>query len=243
MSDHQPTAPLPPPAPPLPPAPPAVPPPRRLSRRSANTLLANGLVALGSAAVLAAYTAGYVRTEAAAQAAGAGAETPPLAPVPAPIATTAPAGVDRRSASSDRRRGERRPPPAAQAAPTAVPPTVPATASAPTTPPTISAAPTARPAGSPAPVVSAGAALRDGAYGGSGTSRHGGIDVTVTVQGGKIAAVVISRCGTRYPCSRIEALPGQVLARQSPAVDLISRATDSSVAFRTAVSDALSKAR
>ncbi len=53
----------------------------------------------------------------------------------------------------------------------------------------------------------------------------------------------ITRCGTRYPCSKIAALPGQVVARQGPTVDRVSGATDSATAYRAAVTAALAKAQ
>jgi uncharacterized protein with FMN-binding domain len=63
------------------------------------------------------------------------------------------------------------------------------------------------------------------------------------VQGGQITSAEITNCGTRYPCSRIATLPGQVIARQGAAVNYVSGATDSSVAFRAAVVAALAQAR
>jgi uncharacterized protein with FMN-binding domain len=46
----------------------------------------------------------------------------------------------------------------------------------------------------------------------------------------------------QYPLRDIAGLPGQVVQRQSAQVDIVSRATYSSQAFRGAVSQALSKA-
>src|SRR5579871_804757 len=63
---------------------------------------------------------------------------------------------------------------------------------------------------SSAPAVTA---YRDGTYSGSGTSRRGGVSVAVTVAGGRITNVSISRVTTEYPSSRISALPAQVVAR------------------------------
>jgi uncharacterized protein with FMN-binding domain len=94
-----------------------------------------------------------------------------------------------------------------------------------------------------APTTQASAAYRDGTYVGTGTSRHGSIEATVVVQGGTIVSAQVTGCGTRWPCSRVTALPGQVVARQSAAVDLVSGATDSSVAYRGAVAAALAQAR
>ncbi|MFN0095036.1 MAG: FMN-binding protein [Dehalococcoidia bacterium] len=83
----------------------------------------------------------------------------------------------------------------------------------------------------------------DGTYSGSGSSRHGGMSVEVVVQGGKIVSAEITQCGTRYPCSRISQLPARVIAAQSAKVDYVSGATDSSVAFASAVAQALAQAQ
>jgi len=111
--------------------------------------------------------------------------------------------------------------------------------------PSPTVAPTATPAAAPALAQSrpSTGAFMDGTYVGAGTSRHGGIEATVVVSGGKIRSAVISQCLTRYPCSRIAPLPGQVVDRQSANVDLISGATDSSRAFIQAVTNALARAR
>ena len=252
------------------------------------------LVALSSAAVLAVYTAGYMRTRAAAARIAGAADRPrlvvaapavvgePLA-VPAPSssipgpqrpADAQPAPVVRnpgavrpaaraKAAQPSASLGAGTPPPAKAAAsapapavaatddlktagavsavpppsptpppPTTVPPgaAVPPTAAAP-------AAPPASPAGSPATVY------KDGTYTGWGTSRHGDIQATVVIEGGKILSATISQCLTRYSCSVIEKLPPQVAARQSPEVDYVSGATQSTNAFYYAVVDALSKAK
>lgn len=185
--------------------------------------ITGGLVALSSAAIVTVYAAGYTQTQSAA------------AQFDSPIATT---GV----------------PPTVQiatatvAAPTSTPfqrisltpgiiASVPTTAPLPRTTPTPAriATPTATPA------AGASGAYRDGSYTGLGHSRHGDIGVTVSVQGGRITAAKISQCLTRYPCSMISALPGEVVARQSARVDYVSGATDSSTAFRDAVANALAK--
>ena len=90
---------------------------------------------------------------------------------------------------------------------------------------------------------SAAGVYRDGTYSGSGTSRRGGFEVAVTVVGGRITDVVITRATTQYPASRIAALPGQVVARQSAQVDRVSGATYSVQAFQQAVQQALAQAR
>lgn len=84
---------------------------------------------------------------------------------------------------------------------------------------------------------------RDGTYSGWGTSRHGDIEATVVIEGGKITGASISRCLTRYSCSWIAHLQQQVVTRQSPDVDYVSGATQSANAFYYAVFDALQKAK
>jgi uncharacterized protein with FMN-binding domain len=132
---------------------------------------------------------------------------------------------------------------------------VPATAT--TVPPTATTAPLPRAmppattipssiAKAPAAATSAPAATalyKDGTYSGTGTSRHGNISASVVVQGGKIISAAITQCGTRYPCSDIAALPGQVVTRQSAPVNFVSGATDSSQAYRGAIQNALAKAK
>jgi uncharacterized protein with FMN-binding domain len=98
------------------------------------------------------------------------------------------------------------------------------------------------PAPSPTAQTGTQAGYKDGTYTGSGDSRRGGFEVAVTIQGGRIANVALTRVWTQYPASRIAALPGQVVARQSTAVDRVSGATYSVQAFRQAVDAALAKA-
>ena len=84
---------------------------------------------------------------------------------------------------------------------------------------------------------------KDGVYSGWGTSRHGDIQATVEVREGRIISAAISQCRTRYSCSWIAHLPGQVVSRQSAEVDYVSGATQSTDAFYYAVVDALTKAK
>jgi len=143
----------------------------------------------------------------------------------------------------------------ANGAPTLVPFTPPraiATAPAVLPPPTITTTimpPTATHAATATTVAAAPAAAAaktgkytDGSYTGTGTSRRGDIEVAVTVQGGKITSAEITTCGTVYSCSRIAALPGQVITRQSATVDRVSGATYSTQAYQLAVADALAQA-
>jgi uncharacterized protein with FMN-binding domain len=83
---------------------------------------------------------------------------------------------------------------------------------------------------------------KDGTYTGWGTSRHGDIQASVAIEGGRIASVTIAQCLTRYSCSWIAALPPQVIARQSPETDYVSGATQSTNALYYAVVEALAKA-
>jgi len=63
------------------------------------------------------------------------------------------------------------------------------------------------------------------------------------IEKGRIISAGISQCRTRYSCDVIDMLPPQVVERQSPEVDYVSRATQSTNAFYYAVVDALSKAK
>jgi uncharacterized protein with FMN-binding domain len=94
----------------------------------------------------------------------------------------------------------------------------------------------------PAPAPAA-PAWKDGTYYGWGTSRHGDIQAEVVIEGGRIASATIAQCRTRYSCSVIDRLPPQVAMRQSPEVDYVSRATQSTNAFYYAVVEALGKAK
>jgi uncharacterized protein with FMN-binding domain len=85
--------------------------------------------------------------------------------------------------------------------------------------------------------------FKDGVYTGWGTSRHGDIQATVEIRDGHIYSAAISQCLTRYSCSWISHLPGQVVSRQSPNVDYVSGATQSTNAFYYAVVEALAKAK
>ena len=93
------------------------------------------------------------------------------------------------------------------------------------------------------PPLPPGVKWRDGSFSGWGTSRHGDIQATVEVDGGKIAYVAVTQCLTQYSCSFFEKLPQQVLDRQSPEVDSVSGATQSANAFYYAIVQALSKAK
>lgn len=98
------------------------------------------------------------------------------------------------------------------------------------------------PAGQTAPSP-ARPTLKDGTYTGVGNSRRGGVQVSVAVQGGRIATVNITRASTAYPRSDIAPLLREVVSRQSAQVDFVSGATYSSMAFGAAVQQALSHAQ
>ncbi len=93
-----------------------------------------------------------------------------------------------------------------------------------------------------APATPASPRYKDGTHTGWGTSRHGDIQAQVIIVNGRITSATISQCMTRWPCSWIEALPGQVVARQSAETDYVSGATQSTNAFYYAVVQALGKA-
>jgi uncharacterized protein with FMN-binding domain len=238
------------------------------------TPVKHNLVALGSAAVLAVYAAGYSRTRAAAAQYEMQSENrrpPPASPSPAQAAAATPAATVAAAtpARTDTVR-DIRPARVAAATPTTKRPssathaTVEATKYEDTTatkPPSDTttsrvAAPPANPTPDSTKTVAAratdsatttagnaAAAYKDGTYSAWGTSRHGDIEATVLIKGGRIEAAIVSQCLTQYSCSLISELPIQVVLRQSPEVDFVSGATQSTNAFYYAVVNALKKAK
>ncbi len=83
---------------------------------------------------------------------------------------------------------------------------------------------------------------KDGTFSGTGTSRRGSISVAVTVSGGRVSNVNITKVATEYPISAVSSMPSQVVARQSASVNGVSGATYSAQAFRGAVQAALQQA-
>src|SRR3984893_3059839 len=170
--------------------------------------ISNSLVTLSSAAVLAVYIAGYYRTGSAAngfaaQAARRRTAAPIVASGVAP--KTATPGVEATPAV--------RPPPAPplrKVSPRASSAPVPNAAATPAASEDSPATPSASPAAAPQ------GRYKDGTYLGWGTSRHGDIQASVVIQAGKIVSAEIAQCLTRYSCSWVAALPGQVSSRQSP---------------------------
>jgi uncharacterized protein with FMN-binding domain len=229
-----------------------------VSERESNKKVANGLVALSAAAVLAVYSAGYLRTRSAAdrfalQAEGRRPAAPPpttaappvlenpklppvaTAPVVTPSPAPAPSPATKRVVVKKQPRAMpvpvEKPAPSVQSAPAPVAePPVPVVEPAPVVP----AAP---------PPAPAAPKYKDGTYLGWGTSRHGDIQASVVIEDGRIASATIAQCLTRYSCSVIAKLPPQVAERQSPETDYVSGATQSTNAFYYAVVDALSKAK
>ncbi len=238
---------------------------------SSNKKVANGLVALSSAAVLAVYSAGYVRTRAAADrfVLHAAERRPASRPRPITVAAnTQPAQAQIAAALdvaplalSSAPNREKTPNVAAASTPSSTPAPsgataavpvevpAPAVAEAPAPAPVVEqkvevpAAPVTVAPPAPAPPAPAQAKWKDGSYTGWGYCRHGDIQATVVIEGGRITTATITTCLTRYSCSVIENLPPQVAQRQSEAVDSVSGATQSADAFSDAVYDALQKAK
>lgn len=217
--------------------------------------VSNSLVALSSAAVLAVYSAGYIRTKSTAdRLAVLAAERRPARPSAPPIARVVPSAPAATAIA---------PPTAANApAPASTPePAVTAqvpvsgaastrvTESVPSPAPTPAAAQSSQPAAItaqvPAPsVVPAVPVYKDGTYYAWGaTSIHGDLQAVVVIEGGKITYAEFEKCHTRYSCNVIGNLPSQVVVRQSAEVDQVSGATESADAFRFAVMEALSQAQ
>ena len=226
----------------------------------ADKKVANSLLALSSAAVLAVYATGYERTKAAANRFAVQAEARrPAALVPSTAAVVSNqsgfrlpgperADASRRQAEEDKTRRA----PTAKANRKAknetqvAVPTVPVQTPPPPVvePPAPIAIAQPEPA-SPKPQGEGGPkpAYKDGTYLGWGTSRHGDIQAQVVIEDGRIKAATIAQCLTRYSCSVISNLPPQVAQRQSPETDYVSGATQSTNAFYYAVVEALSKAK
>jgi uncharacterized protein with FMN-binding domain len=202
-----------------------------------------GLVALGSAAIMAVYATGYVRsapTEASVLASATEAARQSLAATPLALSTPAANAAAAASAAAAAPAAPAAQQPASAAAPATSSLNAPSAAAA-TKAPTSAPTPVPTPVKTATPQAAAGQ-YRDGTYSGSGTSRHGGITVSVVVSGGRIVSADITRCGTRYPCSYIEQLPSDVLSNQRVTSHYISGATDSSRAYMQAVSAALAQA-
>jgi len=234
-----------------------------------DRIIGSKLVVLGSAAVMTVYSAGYFRTRSAAQrfavedaqrrpaVATASVGTAPNAkalPIANASASAQPASAREPGARSIETSKPSTAPLAAQSTPSA--PTnatattattvVAAIATPPVAPPTDTSRTTAASSAADSSAEQkemARAQYTDGTFTGWGTSRHGDIQASVEIRNGRIASASISECLTRYSCSWISALPGQVVSRQSAEVDYVSGATQSSNAFYYAVVEALHKAK
>jgi len=215
----------------------------------------HGLVALGSAAVLAVYAAGYVRTRAAAERIAEHDARRGTVPAPAPAAPvnmpsqSGLAPVERppdrkplRETGEKARRSSRKTVASNEiaASPSPVPAVPPPAAPVATPAHDLVASETKPVEPAPTPPLSS---YKDGTYFGWGTSRHGDIQAAVVIENGRIVSAKIAQCLTRYSCSWIDHLQGQVVSRQSPEVDYVSGATQSTNAFYYAVVEALAKAR
>ena len=190
----------------------------------ATARLHRGLVALSASAVAAVYLAGYLRTQSADASIGAAAE-PVRPPLRAWLSATAAAPRSWCASSQPRL------------------PAPPARRRCGADGDTRASAQRADGThGATAPAAATQGAYKDGTYTGQGTSRRGGVVVSVVVQGGRIASVTITQSTLQYPLRDIAGLPAQVVQRQTAQVDTVSRATYSSQAFKGAVAQALSKA-
>jgi len=227
--------------------------------------ISNSLTALSSAAILAVYAVGYHRTSAAADrfARQADHESPeppiiknfvaPAQALPSFKSTLAvpPENPPKRAANRETAKNTKieskesavfvTPSDPAPAPVELPPPSTPADIARTPAPVLEAASPDIPPP--PPPPLPAALQYKDGTYTGWGSCRHGDIQASVVIEGGRIAAATIAQCYTRYPCTWIEHAPGQVVARQSIKVDYVSGATQSVDAFKEAVAEALAKAK
>jgi len=232
------------------------------AKPKAHRRISVGLVAASSAAIVAIYGFGYIQTQNAADmiAAQAGSATPVIAATPlasssssaiaAVIPTVPPTVVLNPTAVPTTFALTSTP----VSTPSAVSPTAvnsrgtrPATAprtSAPAAVPTKAAPPptTVPPTAVPTPTA-VSLKYKDGTFVGQGYSRHGGVEAAVVIKGGKIISANVRSCSTRFPCSAVDQLPPLVVQTQGPPVDYVSGATDSSMAYREAVINALGQAQ
>jgi uncharacterized protein with FMN-binding domain len=65
----------------------------------------------------------------------------------------------------------------------------------------------------------------------------------VVIREGRIVEAAIASCETRYPCDVIGDIIAQPVARQSPEVDRVSRATESADAYYYGLVEALKEAQ
>lgn len=240
--------------------------------KSGDGKVSTGLVAASCAAILAVYTAGYSRTRDAADKFDAQAHERRPAARSEQTTDVVQAGPESTESSGDatlRHREpeaptasaagttpaivavDRTPLPSQTSTATPAPVAVPAATEIAATTAPANVAPTPAPApvqtAAPAPVAEPAPTPKtpkwiDGTYTGWGTSRHGDIQARVVIKDGKIADSGIAQCLTRYSCDVIDQLILQPVKKQSPDVDYVSRATESSDAYYYALVEALSKA-
>ncbi|MBU6323309.1 MAG: FMN-binding protein [Patescibacteria group bacterium] len=124
------------------------------------------------------------------------------------------------------------------------------TASASTPPPSTKPAPAPAPAPAPVPAPKPKGLYADGTYTGSvADAYYGYVQVEVNVSGGKISNVTFlqypsDRSTSRYINSQaMPYLTQEALAAQSANVNIVSGATDTSMAFQQSLADALAKAK
>lgn len=203
--------------------------------------IANSLVAMSSAAILAVYSAGYTRTRAAARRLEAQSEAriPPPVDVVRPVTQllASPLPV---VAKSTHLVAKAKPVATQHEAAPAIGLPAPPVDVAPAAVATVAPAPSPEPPPPPPPPAPK---WKDGTYLGWGSSRHGDIQASVVIENGRILSATIAQCLTRYSCDVIASLPPEVPQKQSPDVDYISGATQSANAFYYAVVDALGKAK
>lgn len=227
--------------------------------------ISNELVATSCAAVLAVYAAGYWRTRDDARRMDVRLPERTTRPSAAPAETltaATPAAQDSSAPAPEAPRVTSAAPVAAAATPALTPaepapaippaeapsPESPAQSTAAISPSSQIATPddlAALPASTPIPdpLPSPSGNWRDGTYTGWGTSRHGDIKAQVVIRGGRIVEAGIASCETRYPCDVIGDIIPQPVARQSPDVDRVSRATESADAYYFGLVEALNEAQ
>jgi uncharacterized protein with FMN-binding domain len=237
-------------------------------KTSGNKKASNSLVAVSSAAVLAVYAAGYTRTQAAAtkldvQSVGRRAPAPPPARTERPVelaepkaaADTASKPESAKAVASVRLEAAAAPVEVtkvvekveAKAEVAAPAPVAAAEAKAPEVKTAdVKSAEAKSAEAKPAPDPKTNPAVppwKDGTYQGWGSCRHGDLEATVVIEGGRITSSTISQCLTRYSCDIIDALLPEPPKKQSPNVSSVSGATQSADAFYYALYDALAKAK
>jgi uncharacterized protein with FMN-binding domain len=85
--------------------------------------------------------------------------------------------------------------------------------------------------------------LRDGAFEGESPAFNGPVGVSVSVQGGKLSDIKVTRQAEKRCFNALQSLPAQILKQQSLEVDGVTGATVTSLAIKNAVRDAARKAQ